>query len=89
MTRTPWEQHQVEWISRYYKGLVGWKCTGVAVKVEDEFGFEAWPVLYFSKGREPQRRIEVSRDEEGNGPGHLFGLPDVTIPFPEPEKSDA
>ena len=58
----------------YYGQLIGFKVTKVEQKVEDMGGYEeVWPLITLKKGvKEIQR--EVSKDEEGNGPGCLFGL---------------
>lgn len=64
------------WLEKYLEPLKGATITGVKVKTEDEGGYtEDWPVLTmkFSDGHVGE--VEVSRDEEGNGPGFLFGLP--------------
>jgi len=57
-----------KWMLEYYGGAVGMKITAVGVS-EDGF-----PFLVGKKGGETYR-LEVSMDEEGNGPGFLFGLP--------------
>jgi hypothetical protein len=36
---------------------------------------EDWPQLTFMNANGDTMVIEVARDEEGNGPGFLFGLP--------------
>ena len=64
------------WLELYLEPLVGATITKVEIKTEEEEGFsEDWPVLTikFSDGHVGE--VEVSRDEEGNGPGFLFGLP--------------
>lgn len=54
--------------------LIGFTITGFEVKDDGEW---AWPRFYAQKGEE-RIIIEVSRDEEGNGPGTLFwGEPEV------------
>ena len=75
------KHRQVErtWMIAYLTPAVG--CTIIEIGVgEDEEGEEGYPYL---KLRRPATRtaeaeemtIEVSQDEEGNGPGFLFGLP--------------
>jgi hypothetical protein len=68
-----------KWIIDYMTPAIG--CTIVEVGVgEDEEGEQGFPYL---KLRRPATKtaeaeeftLEVSQDEEGNGPGHLFGLP--------------
>jgi hypothetical protein len=53
------------WLKKYVKHLEGKKILKTGVNKE---GF---PFFILDDGSE----IEVSRDEEGNGPGFLFGLP--------------
>jgi hypothetical protein len=68
-----------KWMIEYMTPLVGTTIIEVGVTEADEFG-SAYP--YF-KTRKPATKhseaeemtIEVSQDEEGNGPGFLFGLP--------------
>jgi hypothetical protein len=69
-------------LRKYLAPLRGGTITGVRVKVEDDgTGYkEAWPTLLVTaKDGKTTYKVEVSMDEEGNGPGFLFGLP-----FPEP-----
>ena len=59
----------------YYKPLIGAKIIDTTIKVEDDFGADQfWPQITVEKDGQ-QFVLEVSRDEEGNGPGFLFGLP--------------
>ena len=77
-------KEQAAWMRRYYGQLRGWKVSSVSVKVEDDFGWpQCWPKLTMTHPDHPgvKLEIEVSQDEEGNGPGFLFGLP-----LPEPMK---
>ena len=65
-----------KWMQKYYQGAVGFKVVGATVS-EDGF-----PTLTCRKAIDGGRKyeeikLEVSRDEEGNGPGFLFGLPVV------------
>lgn len=73
------ERKQEEWTRLYYGSLVGAKCVGVEAETDDsEYGFgECWPRLLFEHPTMGKFSVEVSRDEEGNGPGFLFGLPVV------------
>lgn len=68
-----------KWMIEYLTPLVGTTITEVGVTEADEFG-SAYP--YFKTRKAATRTaeaeemtIEVSQDEEGNGPGFLFGLP--------------
>lgn len=68
---TPKQQAaEVAFWKTYYSELVGARVVGVEIRVEDN---EAWPVLRFVKNGE-SFDVDVSQDEEGNGPGFLFGL---------------
>lgn len=58
--------------SAYYSQLEG--CTITHTRVKNEDGL-LWPVLTITAPDGEVFSIEVSRDEEGNGPGFLFGLP--------------
>jgi hypothetical protein len=77
MSRT--SDKERKWMIEYMTPMVGTTITEVGVTEADEFG-SAYP--YF-KTRKPatataeaeEMTIEVSQDEEGNGPGFLFGLP--------------
>ena len=86
MAEATYEEKQHEWTRRYYGSLVGMKCVGVETE-EDEFSDGVWAVLLFqNEDGSPIEfdgeqyggvKVLVSRDEEGNGPGFLMGLPDV------------
>lgn len=74
-----------DFLKKYLAPLKGGKIVDVKVNIDDDGGFtEAWPVIIVQpKGTTSATdrfNLEVSRDEEGNGPGFLFGLP-----FPEQE----
>jgi hypothetical protein len=65
-----------EWLEKYLEPLKGATITKVAVKTQDEGGYsEDWPVLTMKFSDGYVGDVEVSRDEEVNGPGFLFGLP--------------
>jgi hypothetical protein len=55
------------WVKKYMKHLEGKKIVKTGVTSN---GF---PFMKLDDGT----KVEVSRDEEGNGPGFLFGLPTV------------
>ena len=71
-----------EWTKRYYGALVGGKITKISVK-EDADGL--WPVLHVTLPDGHDIEVEVSKDEEGNGPGFLFGLPLAPVEDEEQE----
>ena len=54
-----------EWMAKYMKALEGKKIVKTGVNPE------GYPFFTLDDRTE----VEVSRDEEGNGPGFLFGLP--------------
>lgn len=68
------DERLIEWTRAYYGSMVGLRCVAVDAHIEDG---ECWPVLTFEHPKGGEVKIEVSRDEEGNGPGFLFGLPFV------------
>lgn len=75
-------QKENKWLEYYYSGAIGFKIVAATISPD---GF---PQLICQRGRGKNREeivLEVSRDEEGNGPGFLFGLP---IPD-EPQKERA
>lgn len=59
----------LEWHEKYYGQLRGFTITDFFLK-EDEDDF--WPCFQLVKDGHAPVYIEVSRDEEGNGPGFLF-----------------
>jgi len=63
------------WMVKYLESMVGGKITSVGETVsdEDEVSFPYFIVKHPKYG---ELKVEVSRDEEGNGPGFLFGLID-------------
>ena len=58
----------------YYGALLGGTIVKVTVGDEDEEG-ESWPSFTVISKDGVTFECEVSRAEEGNGPGFLFGLP--------------
>lgn len=56
-------------IQRYMKALVG--CTIIATGAT----IDGFPFFVASDEHGVEYKCEVSQDEEGNGPGFLFGLP--------------
>lgn len=71
------DENAVKFYEKYYSSLKGWTCVDVEIKTEDDYGMEVyWPTLVFTHPEyEDKIRLELSRDEEGNGPGFAFGLP--------------
>lgn len=60
----------MSWLEKYMDGLLG--NTIIETGVDDE-GF---PYFIISDGTN-EFRVQVSCDEEGNGPGFLVGVPEV------------
>ena len=65
---SPWE---AKWQLAHYGQLKGWTVVGVELHQDPYNEREFWPVLTFRRGQETLT-VQVSRDTEGNGSGHLF-----------------
>ena len=63
----------------YYRHLIGCTITAVGQNAE---GFHYF-VVNDANGNDTT--IEISKDEEGNGPGFLFGLPNPYDYYAEPK----
>ncbi len=64
------ERRWAEALREDLKSLKGGKIIATEVYVDDE---GAWPVLKVKFPRDPEVYVlEISRDHEGNGPGHIF-----------------
>ena len=59
----------VKYLEKHLDQLVGGKVVAIGSR-EDELG--VWPVLNVEMPGGKLLVIEVSRDAEGNGPGHMF-----------------
>lgn len=69
-------EEDVKWYDRYFSSLVG--CTIEKAVLEQDaegWGDEWWPTLTCRSPTGKVFMVSVSQDEEGNGPGWLFGLP--------------
>ncbi len=62
-----------KWLTKYLTPLVGAKI--VSVDTTDD-GAGLWPVLNVLTSDGKLLKLEISQDEEGNGPGFIFGLDD-------------
>lgn len=72
-TKTDLVEGQKKYVEDYLKPLVGGSVIAYGAVENDEFGFpEVWPVLRIQLPNGKVVDLVVSRDEEGNGPGHLF-----------------
>jgi hypothetical protein len=65
------------WQKMYYGNLINCKVVGVKTEV-DEYSSGVWPVILFEDQFGTIFEATVSRDPEGNGPGFMFGLPEVS-----------
>jgi hypothetical protein len=64
---------QQAYVEKELKKLIGGKVIAVGAVLEDDLGWpEVWPVFHLLLPNGEKLAITVSRDEEGNGPGHLF-----------------
>jgi hypothetical protein len=61
-----WKKTYTTWLEKYLKG-----AEGRTIK-KTEVNEEGFPRLILDNGFV----LEISQDEEGNGPGFIFGLPD-------------
>lgn len=66
-----------DFYSKYYKALEGAQILKfVEMRQDDpEYGGYAFPVFSVKFADGTIGEIEISRDEEGNGGGFVFGLP--------------
>lgn len=66
---------QSEWNKGYYSDLIGSKAVRVGVDIDPDFDYMVWPYIEFENMKTGEVfKVTVSQDEEGNGPGFLFGL---------------
>ena len=74
---------EMNYLSGYYSQLIGATVVGIKMNIEenpypaDPLYAEVWPLIIFEKNGQ-EYRCEISRDEEGNGPGFMFGLNQTT-----------
>lgn len=65
----------ITYYTAYFGQLVGAKITGFQmVKDEDDEYGDLWPCFAVTLKDGTKTTLELSQDEEGNGPGFLFGL---------------
>lgn len=76
-----YEQKDKEWKEKYYSFLKGARIVKVEVFEDDLFtgSDKNWVALTIEKADGVTYEVQLSRDEEGNGPGFMFGLPRVTV----------
>lgn len=64
---------EVTFVTESLSTLKGATVVEVAALRDDSNGWpEVWPVLILQTPDGTLLQVEVSRDPEGNGPGHLF-----------------
>jgi len=68
-----------DWKLKYYSQLKGCKIINVEIFEDDLFSGtdKNWPVLIVESPDGERFELQLSRDEEGNGPGFMFGLRSV------------
>ena len=70
---------EMNYLRGYYGQLIGATVVGIKMNLEedqehgDPLFTQVWPLIIFEKDGQ-EYRCEISRDEEGNGPGYMFGL---------------
>jgi len=80
MTTTTKDTTQQRWNAGYYSALNGATIVRFLGTDEDEFGGRGFPMFEVKLANGELVEVVVSQDEEGNGGGFLFGLPDYTLP---------
>jgi hypothetical protein len=80
MTITQHDKSQERWNNGYYSALKGATIVKFLRTEEDEFGGRGFPTFLVQLANGELIELVVSQDEEGNGGGFLFGLPDYTLP---------
>lgn len=71
--KTEHVEKEAAYITEYLTDLVGCKVVHVQAFTDTDMGWpEVWPILVLQKPDGTLLQVEVSRDPEGNGPGHLF-----------------
>lgn len=74
------ENIQERWNAGYYSALNGATIIKFLRTDTDEFGGRGFPMFQVKLANGQLTELVVSQDEEGNGGGFLFGLPDYTLP---------
>tara|TARA_B100000949_G_C14184729_1_gene409087 strand:- start:402 stop:650 length:249 start_codon:yes stop_codon:yes gene_type:complete len=63
----------------YYGTLTGATITKATMSPTDDEGY-SWPTFNVTLKDGTKLELELSKDEEGNGPGFMFGLPTPKTP---------
>lgn len=59
-----------QWVKDTLSGLIG--ATVIQVDASTDEEGDVWPILVFQDKHGNVIQSEISRDAEGNGPGHIF-----------------
>jgi hypothetical protein len=70
--------------TKYYAQLKGAKIIETGIGPDEEYG-PGFPYLMVELANGEKAKLEISQDEEGNGPGFLFGLPLPEVKNAKPE----
>jgi hypothetical protein len=71
---------QERWDLGYYKQLEGATIVRFKGTDPDDFGGRGFPIFVARLANGELVELVLSQDEEGNGGGFMFGLPDYTLP---------
>lgn len=71
---------QERWNEGYYKQLEGATILRFKGTDPDEYGSRGFPMFVARLASGELVELVLSQDEEGNGGGFMFGLPDYTLP---------
>ena len=71
---------QVRWNNGYYTQLEGATILKFKGTDPDDFGSRGFPQFIAKLKTGEVVELTLSQDEEGNGGGFMFGLPDYTLP---------
>jgi len=71
---------QERWNMGYYKQLEGATIIRFKGTDPDDFGGRGFPMFIAKLTNGELVELVLSQDEEGNGGGFMFGLPDFTLP---------
>ena len=71
---------QERWNMGYYAQLEGATILRFKGTDPDDFGSRGFPIFVARLANGELVELVLSQDEEGNGGGFMFGLPDYTLP---------
>lgn len=67
-------KQQADWYGKYYGQLTGATILQTIIGIDPEFG-DVWPNFKVKLENGDELEIQIQRDEEGNGPGFISGIP--------------